>query len=420
MDRINRSETGLSRLTLIAGVALLGVVAAILFGLHPFAGKSSEVSYRTKAVERKDLVVSIAASGTVEPEEVIDVGAQVAGQILSFGTDSSGHTVDFRSPVKSGDVLAQIDNSVYAIDVAQAEAEMRTAEAELKQAKAKFLQAERDWKRAQPLGTALARTSIDSYEATYRVSEAAVAVAEAAITQAQARLDKAKRNLEYTTIRSPIDGVVIDRRVNIGQTVVASLNAPSLFLIAKDLRRMELWVSVNEADIGSIRPGQTVTFTVDAFPGREFKGEVKKTRLNATMTQNVVTYLVEVSAENADETLLPYLTANVKFIVDQFKSALVVSNAALRWKPADAATNPDPNRRSVWILDEGMPREVEVKVVGKGELETAVESAELKEGDAVILGESVAEAPAASQGGNNPFAPPRLRGRNGIGRPKGQ
>src|SRR5262249_7938018 len=156
----------------------------------------------------------------------------------------------------------------------------------------------------------------------YNVAKANIGVADAAIEQAkantlvsQAAVDKAQRNLDFCTIKSPVDGVIIDRRVNIGQTVVASLNAPSLFLIAKDLTKMQVWVAVNEADVGRIKPGTPVTFTCDSFPGHEFSGTVVKVRLNAAMTQNVVTYTVEIETENPDQVLLPYLTANVRFIL---------------------------------------------------------------------------------------------------------
>ena len=155
--------------------------------------------------------------------------------------------------------------------------------------------------------------------------------------QAQADLDKAQRNLDFCIIKSPVKGVIIDRRVNIGQTVVSSLNAPSLFLIAEDLTKMQIWVAVNEADVGRIKPGAPVTFTCDAFPGRRFEGTVGKVRLNATMTQNVVIYTVEVNTENPDKLLLPYLTANVHFVVRQETNALLVPNAALRWSPSSLA-----------------------------------------------------------------------------------
>ena len=169
--------------------------------------------------------------------------------------------------------------------------------------------------------------------ANYKAAEANVAVGEATIQQNEAALEMAKTNLGYSTIKSPVDGVIIDRRVNIGQTVVASLNAPSLFLIAKDLRRMQVWASVNEADIGRIHPSMPVRFTVDAYPGEVFRGKVVQVRLNATMTQNVVTYTVVVTTDNSDGKLLPYLTANVNFELEQRDNVLLVPNAALRWKP---------------------------------------------------------------------------------------
>ncbi len=170
-------------------------------------------------------------------------------------------------------------------------------------------------------------------KANLAVGKAAVVQAQGTVSQAEATLQRALQNLDYCTIKSPVKGVIIDRRVNIGQTVVSSLNAPSLFLLAKDLNRLQVWVSVNEADIGRIKPGQPVTFTVDAQPGDVFPGKVGKIRLNATMTQNVVTYTVEVDTDNSGGKLFPYLTANVNFIVGERKNVLLVPNAALRWTP---------------------------------------------------------------------------------------
>ena len=176
---------------------------------------------------------------------------------------------------------------------------------------------------------------------TSRWREAAILQAKASLAQADAGLRRAKRNLDYCTITSPVKGVIIDRRVNIGQTVVSSLNAPSLFLIAKDLTRMQVWVAVNEADIGKIHPGQPVTFTVDAFPGEIFHGEVGKIRLNASMTQNVVTYTIEIITDNSNGRLLPYLTANVQFELHRLKNVLLVPNAALRWTPSVEQVAPE-------------------------------------------------------------------------------
>lgn len=311
--------------------------------------EAAPVVYKTGKVTRGDLLVTIGATGTVEPEEVVDIGAQVAGQIYAFGLDKSGHTIDYGSVIEEGMVLAEIDKTLFEADVVVAEAQVSQAkagvvrsQADLEQLKAKLTQAERDWNRAKKLGPseALAQSAFDAYESAHDSAKANVAVGEATIiqqqasvTQAQASLDRAKRNLGYTTIKSPVQGVIIDRRVNIGQTVVSSLNAPSLFLLAKDLKKMEVWVAVNEADIGQVREGQPVTFTVDAFPGETFKGQVGKVRLNASMTQNVVTYVVEVVTDNSSGRLKPYLTASVQFEVSRKRDVFQVPNAALRYLP---------------------------------------------------------------------------------------
>jgi len=337
-------------------VVVLGI-AALAAAWYLRRGDAQTVSYRTDQVTRGDLLVSIRATGTVEPEEVVDVGAQVAGQILSFGKAADGKTVDYGSLVEAGTVLAKIDDSLYAAEEAQAQAQVQSAsaslqraEADLEQLKAKLHQAERDWQRAQKLGPseALAQASYDAYRSAFETATANVAVGRAAILQAKASLAqaeavlrRAQRNLGYCTIKSPVKGVIVDRRVNIGQTVVASLNAPSLFLIAKDLTRMQVWVAVNEADIGKIRPGLPVTFTVDAFPGETFRGEVGKVRLNASMTQNVVTYTVEIVTDNSNGRLLPYLTANVQFELDRRTNVLMVPNAALRWRPSAEQVAPE-------------------------------------------------------------------------------
>jgi HlyD family secretion protein len=329
----------------LAGIALIGATAAWYRNLN----EDDAVAYQTTPVTRGDVIQTISATGTVEPEEVVDVGAQVAGQIVSFGKDVDGHAVDYGSQVAEGTILARIDDSLYAAEEASAEAQVQAAqaglqraEADLEQYKAKLNQADRDWQRAKKLGTseALSKTSYDAYLSAYEsakanvdVGRAAILQAKAGLVQARAVLRRAQRNLSYCTIKSPVRGVIIDRRVNIGQTVVSSLNAPSLFLIAKDLTRMQVWVAVNEADIGKIHPGQAVTFTVDAFPGETFRGAVGKVRLNASMTQNVVTYTVEIITDNENGRLLPYLSANVQFELQHLGNVLRVPVTALRWQP---------------------------------------------------------------------------------------
>jgi HlyD family secretion protein len=422
-------------------ITLAAVAVALLFiGWLRSNGNGREV-FRTAPVTRGNLQATISATGTVEPEEVIDVGSQVAGKIVSFGKDKNGKTVDYGSVVAAGTVLARIDDALYAADAAAAEAQLgqsrgalKRAQADLGQLKAKLYQARRDWARAQKLGPsdALSQADYDAAQSAYEIAKANLEVGQAAIFQAQktvqqseAALKRARQNLSYCTIVSPVKGVIIDRRVNIGQTVVASLNAPSLFLIAKDLKRLQVWASVNEADIGQIHPGQPVTFTVDAYPGQVFQGVVGKVRLNATMTQNVVTYTVEVTTDNSDGKLLPYLTANVRFIVGDRQNVLIVPNAALRWTPEPArivarfrpavakasrgeksktAARGRPQRGVVWIPQGDQVRPVFVTRGLSDGARTVVDSPDLKPGTEVVIGEAVL-AGQEEAANSSPFTP---------------
>ncbi|HRU04538.1 MAG TPA: efflux RND transporter periplasmic adaptor subunit [Candidatus Brocadiia bacterium] len=428
-------------LALLAGLAVAAVSAPKWYQQKTEGGA---VAYKTATVERGSLVVTIDATGTLEPEEIVDVGAQISGQIVAIGADAGGNVIDYTSRVEKDALLARIDDALYQADVAEAEAKLRSAkaavarnEADLVQLKAKLELAEKDWARAQKIGPseALSQASYDSYKSAAEVAKASVTIGQAAleeskaaVTQCETALWRAKRNLGYCAITSPVTGVVIDRRVNIGQTVAASLNTPSLFLIAKDLTRMQIWASVNEADIGKIKPGLPVAFTVDAFPGDTFHGTVQRVRLNASMTQNVVTYVVEVAVDNPGGKLLPYLTASVKFEASRADNALLVPNAALRWQPeasmiapgaAAPKTAKDPSKKAVvWVSDGRYVRPVPVTVGISDGVTTAVSSDELTEGVQVVTGATAAAsagpasaaktAPAASaatQGETNPFLP---------------
>jgi HlyD family secretion protein len=425
-------------------IAVVAVVAALALLGYLLRGSGTSAGFKTVQVKRGDLQATISATGTVEPEEVVDIGAQVAGKIVTFGKDKDGKAVDYGSVVEAGMVLAKIDDALYAADaasakaqLAQAKAAVQKAQADLGQMQAKLFQTERDWARAQKLGPsdALSQTDYDASRSAFEVAKANLAVGKAAIVQAQgtvsqaeATLQRALQNLSYCTIISPVKGVIIDRRVNIGQTVVASLNAPSLFLLAKDLNRLQVWVSVNEADIGHIKPGQAVTFTVDAFPGEVFSGEVGKVRLNATMTQNVVTYTVEIITDNSNGKLLPYLTANVTFIVGERQNVLLVPNAALRWtpqlsqlvgefrgnpqkakgtqvKPAAKAGQEEKARGLVWVPQGALVRPVYVALgLSDGSL-TEVSNAELKEGTSLVVGEQGSQPAGQPAPGGSPFTP---------------
>jgi HlyD family secretion protein len=428
---------------------ILGLLAGASWGVWRWnASGQQEPKFRTEPAVKGKLVATISATGTLVPEEVIDVGAQVAGQILRFGPDldRTDKTIDYRSRVKKDTILAQIDDRLYAADAETAQADLGMAEATVAQAKAdlesmkaKLYQATRDWERARELiiGTTISQADYDTAQYAYRAAKVAVPSGEAAVLRAErtaekakATLKRAKQNLDYCTIRSPVDGEIIDRRVNVGQTVVSSLNAPSLFLIAKDLKKMQVWVSVNEADVGSIHKGQLVTFTVDAFPRDVFKGTVGQIRYNATMNQNVVTYTVVVDVPNDDLKLLPYLTANLQFRVDECSNALLVPNAALRWRPkseqvaeefrADyeqvkrrkavaAENNPaaanSHGRATVWVEDNGFARPIKIR--------TGLTDGNMTEVAEVVKGELTPDTPlivgqnqsSSASGTVNPFTP---------------
>jgi HlyD family secretion protein len=324
----------LKSIVLLTGLAgVIGVGAA--WYVHETADQPS--TFRTVSVDRGNLLATINATAVIEAEEVVDVGAQIAGMVQAFGHDLQDSTknIDYGSHVEVGTVLAQIDPALYKASLHQAQANLDNSLAMLEQAKTNLKLSQLNWDRAQTLHErkVMTQADYDTAQADLETKKPALAAALAAVEQAKANLETAQTNLNYCTITSPVKGVIVDRRVNMGQTVVSSLSAPSLFLIARDLTRMQLWASVNEADIGQIHPGQPVQFTVDAFANTTFRGEVSQIRLNANMTQNVVTYTVVVTTDNSSGRLLPYMTANVKFEVAKRTKVLLVPSAALRWKP---------------------------------------------------------------------------------------
>jgi HlyD family secretion protein len=431
---------------------ILMIIALIIVagtGVAYYANHSTAAlptSLRTVAIERGDLLSTIGATGTVEPEEVVDIGAQVMGSVLEFGPDLNhpGKSVDFCSVVAKDALLAKIDPTPYEAALEQAEAQLERSEVDLLQLEARCEQSEQDWKRAKQLQEANRRlqktdknlvvisdTDYDLAAANYKVAKANVAVGKATIRQNKASVRVAKTNLGYATIKSPVRGVILDRRVNVGQTVVANLNTPSLFLIAKDLTKMQVWASVNEADIGRIRLDMPVQFTVDAYENQTFHGKVTQIRMNAQMTQNVVTYTVIVTTDNSDGRLLPYLTANVKFEVDKRSQVFLVPNAALRWTPESGQIDPSVDQKTLseetstsqergrlWIVAKnGLVQPLEVRVGATDGTMTEVGGALLKEGMQVVSGEEgdAMNAPEGetADGGDkesNPFMPKLPKG----------
>jgi HlyD family secretion protein len=400
--------------------ALVVVGVGSLVGAHFWRGDDAEQPrFRTLPVRRGDLLIGVSATGTVEPVQIIDVGAQIVGIITEFGPDPDrpGKTIDYRSRVRQGAVLARLDDLPHRAALENAQASLRLQEADLKHAEAREKQAERDFRRAEKLRGTNSEADYENALSQREIAQADRGMSEARLEEAKIALKQAEINLGYTTIRSPVDGVVIDRRVNVGQTVVAGLNAPSLFLLAKDLSHMLVWAAVNEADIGEIAIGQKVSFKVDAYHDHAFTGKVSQIRLNASLLQNVVTYGVVIDVENPDGKLLPYMTAKLQFEVAHRSGIVLIPNQALRWRPLweeispsaraslkppvagkapqkeegeeqdeDAPLRVEVNSPTVWVLAaDGLVRPVAVTLGLSDGMVTELAGGELPAGSAVVI-----------------------------------
>jgi len=378
---------------------LLGAAggAAWYFFLRPSNGAPK---YRLAKIEKGDLRVTVTATGTVQPFALVQVGTQVTGTIQKL-------MVDFNSLVKAGQVVAQIDPAPFQTRVDQDRANQARAEAEVGRVKAMLVQAEKELARARDLmkRDLVSTSELDAAVASFDVSVAQVRVAEAGIAQSKAALESSLVSLRYTTILSPIDGIVISRNVDVGQTVAASLSAPTIYVIADDMKRVQVQASVAEADIGRVQAGQAIVFTVDAHRMQRFRGKVSQVRLLPVTLQNVVTYTVMIDADNPEGKLLPGMTANVSFEIAQYPDVLKVPNGALRFTPpADPSTAAEepPARRGrgerpptrVWVLGPEGPAAVTVTGGATDGAFTQLVKGELQEGQEVIVG----LVPAAGEG----------------------
>lgn len=318
MGRYRSVSTGIMRQKKsVIAVGLVLILSVIGVLVHRLAFAKETTTYRFATIERGNLQSTVSATGTLNAVTTVSVGTQVSGQVSEL-------LVDFNDHVKKGQLLARIDPTLAMQAVTD-------AQANLEKAQAQALQASRDYDRNRELTNdgLVARSA-------FEVSQSGATVANASVKSARVALDRAKQNLSYTSIYAPIDGVVVERNVQQGQTVAASLSAPQLFLIANDLSQMQILAQVGESDIAQIKEGQPVSFTVQALTGQTFKGTVKQVRLQSSTTDNVVNYTVVVSVPNTDGKLLPGMTARVQFLTKQSDNVLKVSNAALRYKPTDA------------------------------------------------------------------------------------
>ena len=381
----------MKRITLIGGAALLVLLAFFAFRR---CGGNGEAEYQTAIVTRGAITQAVTATGTLNPVVNVQVGSQISGNIQKL-------FVDFNSPVKAGQVVAQIDPAVFQASVTQAEGDLANARAALELARVTA-------KRTEELVT-----KQNSAQSELDQAVAALHQAEAMVTIKEGALQKARVDLDHCTITSPIDGFVISRSVDVGQTVAASLSAPVVFTIANDLAKMQIDANVAEADIGTVEAGQKVDFTVDAFPKRTFHGEVVQVRNAPITVQNVVTYDTVIGVNNSDLKLKPGMTANVSIVGAQRDKALKVSNAALRFRPPNVTPpagmlgrrgKPDEHstERTVYALRGSKPSPVQIKTGISDGISTEILDG-LQEGDRVVTA-MTGKAASAAQQSNNPLA----------------
>jgi HlyD family secretion protein len=474
-------------LTIAGALAVAAILAVVLLG-----DKAGASDYMTAVAERGSVAVTVSATGTLQATTTVQVGSQASGTVAWLGAD-------FNSDVKRGQVIARLDSSTFeaqiesarasvanaqaAVQAAQTEIEGQTAN--IQSAKANLevtrVQSEdaaalvnrykdlknvlpgRDIEAAQAQAgvaagrVAQANAQVIQAEAARQSARAKLEQARAQLAQATAQLNQAQANLSHTVITSPIDGVVVSRNVDVGQTVAASLQAPTLFTIANDLTKMQVLASVDEADVGQIKQGIKANFTVDAFPGENFTGEVSQVRLNAQALQNVVTYTAVVEVSNPHLKLRPGMTTNITFPVQQRENVLTVPNAALRFKPelseseqeglrqqmearreqraeqraqqgdsqrgqrrnqsenqtGERSEGERPQRQTVWVLT--ADKKIEPRFVRAGLTNgrvTEIAGGTLQEGETVVIGKTEANA-TSSQPASSPFAP---QGGRGMGR----
>lgn len=367
----------------LAGVLIaLALAVAAVAGARWLASAGNSIRYTTLPVTRGDITRTVIATGTLNPELTIIVGTYVSGVIKDL-------FCDYNSKVHKGQVCAKIDPRPYQTVVDQSKANLAVAMAQLEKDRAALAYAKTTFERITRLfqSNAASLDALDNSRSSYAQAQAQITFDEAMIQQRQAALEAAQVNLDYTDIVSPVDGIVVSRNVTMGQTVAASFQTPTLFLIATDLTKMEVDANVSESDIGGIQVGNTGTFTVDAFPKRTFHGTVSQVRQSPQTVQNVVTYDVVVSVDNADLALKPGMTAATRIIVDQRGAVIRVPNAALRYEPGGHIGGGGPVESRIWVLREGRPMAVPVGLGLEDDSFTEVTGGALQPGDEVITAE---------------------------------
>jgi len=426
----------MKRFLWIAGLCLLIAAGVAYYVRVDVSAAPTQLTFDN--VSRGDVVVTVEATGTLQPLDTVQVGTQVSGTIATIGTD-------FNQIVKRGQVLATLDPAIYQSQIDQAKANVIRLQSEVERAQVQYEDAALKLKRAEQLAAEqlLAQQEVDTARSTARVAQTGLTGARAQLNQAQAALTQANVNLSHTVIKAPADGIVLNRAVEAGQTVSAGLQAPTLFVIARDLKRLELQARVDESDVGGVKPGAPVTFTVDAYPRREFTGKVRLVQLQPQTVQNVVTYTTVIDVPNDDELLKPGMTSTVSIQIDRADDTLRVPTAALRFTPSEevlkefpaatpgtvgtpGTTETERPRRAaaVWQLVDGRLHRIPVRVGVSDGTQVAIMGNGLTEGASIVTGVARSEttAAAAPTAGGSPLVPqmPRRPGNAGGAARRGQ
>jgi HlyD family secretion protein len=385
---------------------ILLVVGAAMWGVHhKSAAAKNAQQFRTEAARTGDLTVTVTATGQLKPTHTVDVGSQVSGIMDSV-------LVDYNDHVKNGQVLAKINTEKLDAQVLQDKAQLASARASVENAKVTVAETDAEYKRdldarQRSKYQIVSQHDVDTAKAAYDRAVVAVTTAQASVTQAEANLKIDETNVDFAVIKSPVDGIVLSRSVEPGQTIAASFSVTTLFEIAEDLRKMILQVNIDEADVGKVKVGQHVLFTVDAYPGRQFPGTITIIRYSSTTTNNVVTYLAEISVNNDDLLLRPGMTATATITVQSIPHALLVSNHALRFLPSTGDTEsrstsflpgpPDSNQNAnmessaalnnprVWVVKEGRPSPISVTTGSTDGKFTEIRSGQVTPGMPLIV-----------------------------------
>ncbi|MCM1339315.1 MAG: efflux RND transporter periplasmic adaptor subunit [Muribaculaceae bacterium] len=377
------------------------IAALVLGGVWAVNAKAHKVSYQTEKLSKCTITDVVEASGTINPVNIVSVGSTVSGLMKEI-------YVDFNSEVKKGQLLAQIDPANFQAAVDQNLAQINNAQANLAKLNAQLVMAEKTYNRYKNLYSKnfIAKSELDQAESDYLAQKASIGAQRASIAQARATYNTAMTNLGYTKIIAPVDGTIISRDIDVGQPVAASFQAPELFKIAQDLTKMQIEVNVSEADIGQVKEGQEVEYTLDGYPDSTFYGKVTQVRLDSTTTSNVVTYTVIVSVSNEDLKLKPGMTANVSIITKRSENVLCAPSIALKYSPE--STGQKYKNQGIWVLDKGKPSRIDIKQGSSDDSNVEIISDKLKAGDEVIVGSTGGKKGSAATQGSRRGGPPGM------------